>query len=300
MSPSLLQRLNRSEITTHPRVLVGIVTHNRAGILPKAIQSALSQSYPNVEVAVLDDGSQDETSALPSGFPAVRWHRWESPHGLMEARNHLMRIATADYYISLDDDAWFLNDNEIVTAIDHMESNPRVAAVAFDILTPDRACPAPRFKPRPTSMFIGCGHVIRITALRECGFYVPSPGLYGSEEKDLCLRLLDHAWDIHLLPGVHVWHDRTMITRDHAAQHLSSVCNDLAFALRRCPLPLAIIVLPTKLLSHLRFSLRRRLMRPFFAGLGMFFRNARAVWQSRNSVRTRTFTEFLRRSREGS
>ncbi len=38
-------------------MLVGIVTRNRATILPKAIQSALSQDCPNVRVAVLDDAS---------------------------------------------------------------------------------------------------------------------------------------------------------------------------------------------------------------------------------------------------
>ena len=102
-SPSALKVGNRS-----PVVLVGIVTRNRANILPKAIRSAFSQVCPNVEVAVLDDGSDDGTSALQSDFPAVKWLKWESSRGYLEGRNHLMRTANADYYLSLDDDAWFL------------------------------------------------------------------------------------------------------------------------------------------------------------------------------------------------
>jgi GT2 family glycosyltransferase len=283
-----------------PAVLVGIVTHNRAGILPKAIQSALSQSYPNVDVAVLDDGSGDGTPVLQSYFPAVQWHRSECPRGYLEARNQLMRTANVDYFLSLDDDAWFVGRDEIAVAIEYLETTPKVAAVAFDILSPDRPCPAVRSEPRPTSMFIGCGHVVRIAALRESGFYTPSPGLYGSEEKDLCLRLLDRHWDVHLLPGVHVWHDKTMMARNHAAQHRSGVCNDLAFALRRCPLPLMLIVLPAKMISHLRFAVRHRFLRPCLAGFGLFFRHALAVWESRNPVRAGTFGEFWRRSRAAS
>jgi GT2 family glycosyltransferase len=278
-------------------VLVGIVTRNRASILPKAIRSAFSQSYPKVEVAVLDDGSDDGTPALQSDFPAVQWQKWESSRGYLHARNHLMATASADYYLSLDDDAWFLEGDEVAVAIAYMEDNPRVGGVAFDILSPDRPNPAARSAPQRTSMFIGCGHVVRISALKECGFYAPSPGLYGAEEKDLCLRLLDGNWEIHRLPGVHVWHDKTAVARDEAAQHRSGVCNDLVFALRRCPLPLMLAVLPAKMMSHLRFAVRTHLLRPCVEGFGLFLRHALPVWQTRNPVRPETFAEFLRRSR---
>jgi GT2 family glycosyltransferase len=279
-----------------PVVQLGIVTHNRASILPKAIQSALSQTYPTVEVAVFDDGSHDGTAALKSEFPSVKWYRSEDARGYIEARNQLMRTASADYYISLDDDAWFLTGDEIAVAIDYLEANPTVAALAFDVQSPDRPQPAVRAEPYPTAMFIGCGHVLRIAALRETGLYVPSPGLYGSEEKDLCLRLLDRNWDTHLLPGVHVWHDKSMVARNLQEQHRSGVCNDLAFALRRCPLPLMLIVLPGKILRHLHFAGHHRLLRPCLAGVGLFLRHAMAVWKSRRAVGTATFREFLRRS----
>lgn len=281
-------------------VLVGIVTHNRAGILPKAIRSALSQDYPGLEVAVLDDGSADGTRDLRSSFAGVQWLRWESPRGYLEARNELMQAAAADYYLSLDDDAWFIEQDEISVAIEYLETNPNVAAVAFDILSPDRAQPVARTGGRPIHMFIGCGHIVRMSAVRESGFYVPGPGLYGSEEKDLCLRFLDRRWDVHLLPGVHVWHDKTVVARDLAAQHRSGVCNDLAFALRRCPFPLILMVLPGKVLKHLAFALRQRLLRPCLAGLALFFRHAGAVWQGRGPVRAATFQEFLQRSRKAS
>jgi len=283
-----------------PVVLVGIVTHNRASILPKTIHSVLSQTYPNLEVAVVDDGSDDGTTALKSKFPSVKWYRREDARGYMEARNQLMRTTSAAYYLSLDDDAWFVSGDEIMVSIEYLEANPAVAAVAFDILGSDRPQPVARAQPHPTTMFIGCGHVVRISALRETGLYIESPGLYGSEEKDLCLRLLDQSWDTHLLPGVHVWHDKSMVARNLREQHRSGVCNDLAFALRRCPLPLMLIVLPGKILSQMRFAVHNSLLRPYIEGVGLFLQHALAIWTSRRPVGAATFGKFLRRSRQRS
>src|SRR5579862_8430086 len=102
-------------------VLVGIVTRSRHRVLPKAIESALRQTYPRVRVAVLDDGSDDDTPQLRCKYPSVRWIRWEQSRGYLEARNYLMRESNADFYLSLDDDAWFINGDEIGDAVQHME-----------------------------------------------------------------------------------------------------------------------------------------------------------------------------------
>jgi GT2 family glycosyltransferase len=279
-------------------VLVGIVTRNRHRVLPKAVESALRQTYPGVQVAVLDDGSEDDTLQLRSKYPSVRWIRWEQSRGYLEARNYLMRESSADFYLSLDDDAWFMNNDEISVAVQHMEANPKVAAAAFDILSPDREEPSPRSQPLPTHLFIGCGHILRTSAVRECGFYVPGPGPYGSEEMDLCIRLLDRTWDIHFLPGVNIWHDKTTIARDSAVQHRSLVCNDLAFAARRCPFPLVFGLVLVKVINHLRFSAANHMLRSCFAGFGLFCRRALEVWRSRDPVHPRAFAEFLRRSRK--
>lgn len=280
-----------------PLVRIGIVTRNRARVLPRAIESALSQGYRRTHVSVLDDGSDDETAALISQFPTVQWSHWKEKRGILEARNELMRTTHADYYLSLDDDAWFMGSHEIATAIQHFEANPGLGAIAFDILSTDRPRIRPQSKPYPVHTFVGCGHILRMSAVRESGYYASSPGFYGSEEKDLCIRLLDRGWEVHLMPGVHVWHDKTEMARDKFAQHCSGVCNDLVFAVRRCPLPIALIALPIKLLNQILFSLRHQLFTPCVYGICLFLRHPLELWTTRKPVRARTFREFIRRSR---
>jgi GT2 family glycosyltransferase len=277
-------------------VLVGIVTRNRATTVPRAIESAFAQQGAAIGVAVLDDGSADATPALAARFPRAAWTRWHENHGYMLARNHLMQGATATYYASLDDDAWFLCGDEIAAAVRVLDERPNVGAIAFDILSPDRPNAVERDAPRPVAMFIGCGHVVRLAAVRAVGAYEPAPGRYGGEEKDLCLRLMDAGYEILSLPGVHVWHQKTSIARVVPKQHESGVCNDLALAVRRTPAALLPFALVMKCFKHLAFSWRHGLTRPCIRGLVLFGRSFRTIWRGRRPVRTATLRAFVRLS----
>ncbi len=284
---------------TAPAALVGITTRNRASILPKALTSARAQTHSNLKIAVLDDGSTDTTPNIRDLYPEIYWQRHELPHGIIESRNELMSGAGADYYVSLDDDAWFLKGDEVELAIRRMEQYPEIAAIAFDILSPDRPDAVSRTAPRPAAMFIGCGHVLRLSAVRNAGFYASSPGTYGSEEKDLSLRLLDIGFTIEKMPGVHVWHDKAWSDRDWYPLHRSGVCNELAMTLRRCPAPDVALVLPLKLLSYLRYWIRKpQYLRAGISGLGSFLGHVPKILATRQPVRRQTFWASTRNRSE--
>jgi hypothetical protein len=86
-------------IVANPLVSVVIPTYNRAYCLPETIDSALGQTYPNVEVVVADDGSTDETEAMMGqryGSDArVRYVR-QANSGSNVARNLGLRTARGD------------------------------------------------------------------------------------------------------------------------------------------------------------------------------------------------------------
>lgn len=87
-----------------PTVSVVIPTYNRALLLPKAIDSVLDQTFGDVEVLVVDDGSTDGTEAVVRGYgDRVRYIGTENG-GVAHARNVGMRHARGRLFAFLDSD----------------------------------------------------------------------------------------------------------------------------------------------------------------------------------------------------
>jgi len=85
-------------------VTVVIPTYNYARYLAEAIDSALAQTHPHVEVLVIDDGSTDETPDVISGYgDRIRSVRQENA-GLCVARNRGLAEAANELVVLLDAD----------------------------------------------------------------------------------------------------------------------------------------------------------------------------------------------------
>jgi len=280
------------------KVLIGIITRNRASHLPLAIRSAMEQDYPEKEIAVLDIASTDNTPKLRDQFPSVKWDRLEERVGIPESRNLMMKATDAPYFFSLDDDAWFLRHDEISIGVDFLQKHPDYAAVAYDILLPgDKALPE-RGTPRDAAVFVGCGHLLRVSDIAAVNYYAPNPTVYGgSEEIDLCLRLSDHGKKTVFLPGVHVWHERTASGRNLMEQYSHNLCNDLVSLVRRCPVPDLAWVTGWRLLSQFRFACRHHRVKAYFNGLSLFTRALPGIIKSRQPVRPPAFRAFMRLKR---
>lgn len=86
-----------------------IPTYNRAHLLEKAIRSIQGQSYDDIEIIVVDDGSQDNTDAVMAGFPEIRYIK-QSNTGPSLARQKGLQHAQGEFFASLDsDDFWDKN-----------------------------------------------------------------------------------------------------------------------------------------------------------------------------------------------
>jgi glycosyltransferase involved in cell wall biosynthesis len=90
-----------------PLVSAIIPTYNRAALVTQAIDSVLQQTYPNVEVIVVDDGSTDETQlALQRYGPKIRIVS-QNNAGPAVARNRGITASRGDLIAFLDsDDLW--------------------------------------------------------------------------------------------------------------------------------------------------------------------------------------------------
>jgi glycosyltransferase involved in cell wall biosynthesis len=86
-----------------PRVTVIIPTHERPQMLARAVASAQAAGT-DVEVIVVDDASTDETAAVCSDLPGIRYVRVDRNQGVAGARNIGIMVSTAGYIAFLDDD----------------------------------------------------------------------------------------------------------------------------------------------------------------------------------------------------
>ena len=100
-----------SSSSTRPKVSVITVTYNAVTTLPATLDSLFQQTYPHLEVIIVDGASTDGTVALVQRAGA-RISQWvsEPDSGLYDAMNKGLARATGDY-------VWFVNaGDEVATA----------------------------------------------------------------------------------------------------------------------------------------------------------------------------------------
>ena len=87
-------------------VSVIITTHNRAGFLSKCLHSIVNQTYKDIEIFVIDDGSTDNTSEIVKSFQDDRIiytkNKWTGSVSYL--RNMGIKMSSRQYVAFCDDD----------------------------------------------------------------------------------------------------------------------------------------------------------------------------------------------------
>jgi glycosyltransferase involved in cell wall biosynthesis len=120
------------------KVSVIIPTYNRVQLVQEAIESVLRQSYRDVEIIVVDDGSTDDTEIMLRRFSSDIRYIKQANQGVNAARNHAVRLAQGEYIALLDnDDLW--RDFKLALEVSILDSNPAIGFVFGDfyVLKPD-------------------------------------------------------------------------------------------------------------------------------------------------------------------
>lgn len=103
-------------------VSVVIPTHNAGDLLVAAVDSALEQTQPGVEVIVVDDASTDDTPGRMRPYLGkIKYIRLETNKGPGAARNEGIRNSRGRYVALLDSDDIFMRDRleKLVHFMDH-------------------------------------------------------------------------------------------------------------------------------------------------------------------------------------
>ncbi len=181
-----------------PLVSVVIPCYDQAHYLHEAIESVNTQSYPHLELVVVDDGSHDNTAAVTARYPGVKLVRQDNA-GLSDARNTGLRHTSGAYLIFLDADDRLL-PNAVADGLAAFKKHPEAAFVAgrhrlidaegmaiIELPRPDLADdPYEALLRRNVIAMHGAVMYQRITLQRMGGFH---PALDACEDYDLYLRI---------------------------------------------------------------------------------------------------------------
>jgi Glycosyl transferase family 2 len=132
--------MSRFHIRNHhmqePMISVLMPVHNGAKFLAEAVHSILQQQYRNFELLIVDDGSNDQTSAIATCLRLFdrRIHvLWQEKSGIVAALNNAMNHANGKYLARMDADD-IAHPLRLGMQVARMEAEPRLVACGTDFV----------------------------------------------------------------------------------------------------------------------------------------------------------------------
>ncbi len=125
-----------------PLVSVILPTYNRGEYIRKAIESVFNQSYKNIELIIVNDGSTDNTSQILSEAkerdPRVVILTNETNLGLVKSLNKGVENARAEYIARIDDDDVWSDFDKLEKQVRFLESSPDYVLVGGGVIVIDK------------------------------------------------------------------------------------------------------------------------------------------------------------------
>jgi len=195
-----------SQSKSDPNVNVIIPVYNGEKVVGKAIESAFKQTYQDIVITVVDDGSTDNTLQVLAGFTGKIHIISQANSGPSAARNAGIRATKSEYIAFLDADDFWL-PNKLEKQMPLFKEDPDVGLVFGDIsfASSKRVLKDTSFKLVPPSKgavfhelfkdnFIpATSVVIRRCCLDEIGLF--DEEIIGPEDYDLWLRI-SQVWKV--------------------------------------------------------------------------------------------------------
>jgi hypothetical protein len=104
--------------------------HDGAAFLRPAVESILGQSYRELELLVMDDGSRDESAAIVASFrdPRVRLHGRAERRGLVATLNEGLDLVRTEYVARMDADD-VAHPERLARQVTFLDAHPSVAVL---------------------------------------------------------------------------------------------------------------------------------------------------------------------------
>ena len=218
-----------------PALMFSIVIpcYNQAHFLSEAVASVHAQNFPDLEVIIVNDGSQDNTSdvtrQLMAAYPGMAIHLIEQENmGLSEARNSAIRKARAPWIVCLDSDDK-LAEGFLTAAAAAIDETPHISALGGRLREFGARDSAWRYAVYVKGSLYFSNSLSATVAFRRSlwetvGGYDPS-NPWGVEDWHFWLKSMASGWIPRLLRNPQLWyriHDKTSML-DQLKEHWDEV-----------------------------------------------------------------------------
>lgn len=206
---SIVEKNNSAK---NPLVSIIITSYNYGRYLADAVKSALNQTYPNVEIIIVDDGSTDNTKNVATLFP-VKYIR-QAHQGVAVARNNGIHLTHGEFFMCLDADDKLVPEY-VETTLKQMVKHASTGFVYTgskvwnetseleNIWMPQRIL-------SKYSLFAGWMGAQGPMLVRREAFesldHGYDPNFPAHEDLDVCFRLLTKGWKADLIYGPLHWY----------------------------------------------------------------------------------------------
>lgn len=215
----------------YPLISIFILNWNRLDDTKEAIESAFNQTYPNLEVIVVDNGSnEDNTFLLPTIFPKIKFVQLDKNYGCPGGRNRGIDFCSGDFIFYLDNDG-ILDQDAVLNAFKLFEENKDLGIVTGKIIffknkSEIRTKIDHKIVTKKSSLFSGGVSMHKKEIYGEIGKF-PDDFMYGGEETNFSLKLLTINKYIMYSENVVLWHKFSDLARDNRFNYISRYSNKL-------------------------------------------------------------------------
>jgi GT2 family glycosyltransferase len=208
-----------------PTVSIIIITRNRLSYLKECIDSCVTQSYPDFEILIGDNGSSDGTVSYLHELSAidsrVRSLFYEKNLGSCEGRNRLLQIAIGEFWFIIDDDAFFTSPDDLERCVAEFEKHAKAGAIGFTVVNAKELSTLNlwMYQAEPelardltfqSAQFASCAVCLRSTAMHDASFepgeYFVNSFFYSWDEFPIAWRLLETGWECWYSPVIAIGH----------------------------------------------------------------------------------------------
>jgi hypothetical protein len=212
------------------KVSIVLPTHNGSRYLRQSIESCLGQSYTNLELIVVDDGSAEDIRGVVDEFAGderVRYVRHEKNRGLPAALNTGFANASGAYLTWTSDDNYYQSD-AIERMLRFLLRHPHVGFVYASVYVVDERQPAQPVRVRrvlpPADLrrqnSVGACFLYRREVYESVGLYNPDAVLV--EDYDYWVRVANRFRMQRIVAPLYYYryHDKSL-TSLHSADEVS-------------------------------------------------------------------------------